>query len=48
MQTENYKRSAKSRTKSRATMRKVKHKAQWEALLARDAAPARDKRSKGR
>jgi hypothetical protein len=35
---------AKARTKNRATMRKAKHKAQWEALLARDAAPARDKR----
>jgi hypothetical protein len=44
MQAAQDRKEAKARTKNRATMRKAKHKAQWEALLARDAAPARDKR----
>jgi hypothetical protein len=48
MQTENDKRNAKSRTKSRAMLRKIKSRTQWAPLLSREAPPARDKRSKGR
>ena len=48
MQTENDKRNAKSRTKSRAMLRKMKSRTQWAPLLSREALPARDKRSKGR
>ena len=44
MQSAQDRRQAKARTKNRATLRKVKHKTQWGPLLARDAAPARDKR----
>jgi hypothetical protein len=45
MQTENDKRNAKSRTKSRAMLRKMKIRTQWAPLLSREAPPARDKRS---
>ena len=48
MQTENDKRNAKSRTKNRAMLRKMKSRTQWAPLLSREAPPARDKRSKGR
>lgn len=47
MQTENDKRNAKSRTKSRAMLRKMKSRAQWLPLLTRDATTP-PKRSKGR
>jgi hypothetical protein len=48
MHAENDKRNAKSRTKSRAMLRKMKSRTQWAPLLTREAPPARDKRSKGR
>jgi hypothetical protein len=48
MQTENDKRNAKSRTKSRAMLRKVKLRTQWAPLLTSDSTPARDKRKGAR
>ena len=47
MQAENHKSNAKSRTKSRAMLRKMKSRAQWLPLLTRDATTP-PKRSKGR
>lgn len=44
MQYHEEKRGAKNRTKNRAMLRKVKLRAQWGPLLARDVTPARDKR----
>ena len=44
MQTDSDKRNAKSRTKSRAMLRKVKLRTQWAPLLSRDSTPKNAKK----